>query len=78
MFIDEVRAAMPDNTIFDTIKYNIMELAKLGCHELVIDRPTKEDDLTNEMQWLRDNGFSVKEWNTRHACCYYPSITISW
>jgi hypothetical protein len=79
MFVDEVRSVMPSNLLYlDQIKYNIMEIAKQGGHEYVIDRPDEDMDLKKEIQWLKDNGFNVEEWTSRASYEYYPKITVSW
>ena len=75
LFVDEVRKVMP-GTVLDCIKHNIMEIAYSGGHECIIDRPSKELKLENEIQWLRDNGFTVEEWDTRPSYNYYSNILV--
>ena len=78
MFVDEVRAQMPSNTYLDQIKHNIMEIAKDGGREYIIDRYDKSMELKEELEWLKNEGFNVEVWGTRHSFNYYPSITVSW
>lgn len=78
LFVDEVRKVMPGDTALDWIKHNILAIARDGGHEYVINRSCKEDDLANEIQWLKDNGFTVEEWTTRASYDYYPYITVRW
>jgi len=49
LFVDEVRKAMPGDTVLDCIKHSIMEAARNGKHECTFDRPVKELDLENEI-----------------------------
>lgn len=78
LFVDEVRNAMPGDTVLDYIKHDIMTAARNGDHEHTFDRPVKELDLENEIQWLRDQGFTVEIWDTRASYNYYPNITVKW
>lgn len=78
MFVDEVRKVMPGDILLDQIKHNIMTIARNGGNEYVIERPTEEFKLANEMQWLKDNGFIVEEWDTRPSYNRYPHITVKW
>lgn len=78
LFVDEVRKIMPGDTVLDWIKYDIMEAARNGKHECTFDRPFKELDLEDEIQWLRDQGFVVEVWTSKLSCNYYPNITVKW
>lgn len=78
MFVDEVRSVMPGDSYLDQIKHNIIELAKSGKREYIIDRPYEDMDLEEEIQWLKDNGFNVEEWTSRASYEYYPKITVGW
>ena len=78
LFVDEVRKAMPGDTSLDYIKHDIMTAARNGRHECTFDRPVKELDLENEIQWLKDQGFTVEVWKTRLSYNYYPDITVKW
>lgn len=78
LFVDKVRKAMPGDTVLDHIKHDIMAAAHNGEHECTFNRPVKELDLENEIQWLRDQGFTVEVWETRPSYNYYSDITVKW
>lgn len=78
LFVDEVREMMPGDTVLDRIKHNIMKAARNGKHECTFDRPFKECDLEDEIQWLRDQGFVVEVCTVRLSYNYYPDITVKW
>ena len=63
MFADEVRKMMPKkNTVLDQIKHDIMEAAREGKRECAF----KNSDLTDEIQWLKEQGFIVEVWTIIH------------
>ena len=78
LFVDEVRKAMPDDTVLGRMKHAIMEAARDGLHGYIFDRPFEECSLEDEIQWLKDQGFVVEEATTRPSYNYYPNITVKW
>lgn len=78
LFVDEVRKAMPDDTVLSRMKHTIMEAARAGLHGYIFERPFEEDSLENEIQWLRNQGFVVEIGTTRPSYNYYSDITVKW
>lgn len=77
MFVDEVKARMPQHSVLDQIKEDIMTAARYGCHTYMISRTSQDMDLTEEIKWLKDEGFKVIEYEPNENY-YYDSIWISW
>ena len=69
LFIDEVRKMTPKkNTVLDQIKHDIMAAAREGKCECTFE----SIDLTDEIQWLKAQGFIVEVWTSSP----YPNIII--
>ena len=78
MFVDEVKARMPQHSVLDQIKEDIMTVARYGCHTYMIRLTSPDMDLTEEIKWLKDEGFEVTEYEPIDESHYYASILISW